>query len=259
MDAIILVGGLGTRLRSELGPMPKAMVSIAGRPFLERLLIHLSLSNVRSIVLAVSYGRELIEGHFNDGAAFGVSIQYCREAEPLGTAGALRNALPLIQKEHVLVMNGDSFLDVNYETLLRFHENHGEELTIVGVNRADCRDFGRLQVSGRYLTSFVEKDHSDGSHGYINGGIYVFNRTLVEKILPGVVQSLETRFFPSWLAAGNRIPAYLVSQYFIDFGTPGRLTQFRQDFAQGLVPLRGLSSERCAQPLTSNVDRKVTN
>jgi NDP-sugar pyrophosphorylase family protein len=238
MEALLLVGGLGSRLRSELGYLPKPMVDVGGRPFLERLLINLRSSNIRSVVLAVSYGRECIESHFRDGAALGLFIRYSREAEPLGTAGALRNALPLLRSDQIVVVNGDSFVDVDYDDLLRFHRVHGKRLTIVAVHRSDCRDFGRLRISDNHITQFLEKDDSDHSAGYVNGGAYIFDRQLVESIRPGVVQSLETEVFPSLLANGERIPIYCLDRYFMDLGTPERLQQIREDFRQGLIPFR---------------------
>jgi NDP-sugar pyrophosphorylase family protein len=238
VQAVVLVGGLGTRLRSALGDIPKPMADVGGRPFLERLLVNLRSFNVCSVILAVSYGGDCIESHFGDGAAQGVSIKYCRERQPLGTAGGLRNALPLMRENQIVVMNGDSFVEVDYEELLRFHQMHGKRLTIVAVHRSDCRDFGRLQISGKHLTSFLEKDRANESAGYINGGIYIFDRSLVADIRTGVAQSLETEFFQSLLCNGECIPVYLVDRYFTDFGTPERLQQMREDFREGLIPFR---------------------
>jgi mannose-1-phosphate guanylyltransferase len=244
MEALLLVGGLGSRLRSELGYLPKPMVDVGGRPFLERLMINLRSYNIRSIVLAVSYGRELIESHFGDGAALGVSIRYSREAEPLGTGGALRNALPLLRGDHIVVVNGDSFVDVDYDDLLRFHRMHGKRLTIVAVHRSDCRDFGRLRISDNRIALFLEKDHSDPSAGYINGGAYIFDRLLVDSIPAGAVRSLEMDVFPSLLTNGECIPVYCSDRYFMDLGTPERLQQMREDFRHGLIPFRD-----CEPPL----------
>ena len=211
-------------------------------PFLERVLIHLRSFEIESAILAVSHGRESIEAHFGDGTARGMSITYTRETQPLGTAGALRQALPLLKGDQVLVLNGDSFVDLDYRAMLRFHRVRGNQLTMAAVQRSDCRDFGRLRISNRNVVAFAEKEHRDSSAGYINAGVYVFDRQLIETIPPGVVRSLEEEVFPSILSRGDGIGAYCIQSYFMDLGTPERLQQLRGDFAQGLVPLRGVDT-----------------
>lgn len=234
----MLVGGLGTRLSSELGELPKPMVDVGGCPFLERELVHLRECGIRSIVLAVSHRRESIEERFGDGTVLGMSIVYSRETQRLGTAGALRNALPLLRGDEVLVLNGDSFAEVDYDDLLRFHRAHGGSLTMSTVYLSDCRDYGRLQISEGRVFSFTEKQNSDSSPGYINAGVYVFGRDLIESIPAGVVESLENNLFPDMLVRGQSIYSYCTQGYFVDMGTPKRLQQLRADFSQGLVPLR---------------------
>jgi mannose-1-phosphate guanylyltransferase len=241
-QTVLLVGGLGTRLRSETGDLPKAMIDVHGMPFLERILIHLRSSEIESAILAVSHGRESIETHFRDGTACGMSITYTRETQALGTAGALRQALHLLKGDQVLVLNGDSFVDLDYHAMLKFHRARGNQLTIAAVHRSDCRDFGRLRISNGNVVAFAEKEHRDPSAGYINAGVYVFDRELIETIPSGVVRSLEKEVFPSMLSRGDCIGAYCVQSYFMDLGTPERLQQLRVDFAQGLVPLRGVDT-----------------
>jgi mannose-1-phosphate guanylyltransferase len=241
LEAVLLVGGLGTRLSSELGDLPKPMVEVAGYPFLEHELLHLREFGIRSIVLAVSHRREAIEQRFGDGRGLGLSIAYSRETQPLGTAGALRNALPLLQGDEVLVLNGDSFAEIDYDELLRFHRSHGGQLTISALHQPDCRDYGRVNISDGQVLGFVEKSHTDSSPGYINAGVYVFSRGLIESIRPAVVESLENKLFPSLIARGERIYAYCTKGYFIDMGTPQRLQQLRSDYLRGVVPLRGVS------------------
>jgi mannose-1-phosphate guanylyltransferase len=240
LEVVMLVGGLGVRLSSELGGLPKPMVEVGGCPFLERELLHLREFGIRTIILAVSHRREAIEKHFGDGTSLGMSVNYSRETQPLGTAGALGNALPLVEGDEVLVLNGDSFAEVDYADLLRFHRAHGGNLTISAVYQSDCRDYGRLQISRGRVLAFVEKKHSDSSPGYINAGVYIFRRELIETIPQGVVGSLENMLFPSLLVSGKNIYAYCMKGYFVDMGTPQRLQQLRSDFVEGRVPLRGM-------------------
>jgi NDP-sugar pyrophosphorylase family protein len=215
------------------------MIEVSGMPFLERILIHLRSFQVESAILAVSHGRKSIEAHFRNRMTSGISITYSRETHPLGTAGALRKTLRLLKDNQVLVLNGDSFVDLDYHEMLRFHRLQGNQLTIAAVERSDCRDFGRLRILNGNVVAFVEKQHRDRSAGYINAGVYVFDRGLIETFPAGIVQSLETDVFPSILSRSGRIGAYCVQSYFMDLGTPQRLQQLRVDFAQGLVPLRG--------------------
>lgn len=242
LEIVLLVGGLGTRLSPELGQLPKPMVDVGGCPFLERELLHLREFGIRNIILAVSHRGEAIEERFGDGTSLGMSIIYSREAQRLGTAGALRNALPLLRGDEVFVQNGDSFAEVDYGELLRFHRAHGGNLTMSAAYMPDCRDYGRLQISEGRVLSFVEKQNSDSSPGYINAGVYVFGREPIETIPAGVVESLENDLFPALLARGESIYAYCTQGYFLDMGTPQRLQQLRADFLQGLVPLRGTGS-----------------
>ena len=244
LEVVLLVGGLGTRLSSEPGDLPKPMVEVGGYPFLEHELLHLREFGIRTIILAVSHRHEAIEQRFGDGTPLELSITYSRETHPLGTAGALRNALPLVYGDEVLVLNGDSFTDVDYGELLQFHRTHGGKLTMSAFHNSDCRDYGRLQISEGQVLGFVEKEHSDSSPGYINAGVYVFSRGLIQSIRPEVVASLENELFPSLIASGERIYAYCTKGYFIDMGTPQRLQKLRSDFLQGVVPLRGVGSAK---------------
>jgi mannose-1-phosphate guanylyltransferase len=241
LEVVLLVGGLGTRLSSELGDLPKPMVEVGGYPFLEHELLHLREFGIHKIVLAVSHRREAIEQRFADGKELDLSIAYSRETQPLGTAGALRNALALLRGDEVLVLNGDSFAEIDYDELLRFHRGHGGKLTISALYQPDCRDYGRLRISDGQILEFVEKSQGDSSPGYINAGVYVFSRELIESIRPGVVESLENRFFPSLIARGENIYTYCTQGYFIDMGTPQRLQQLRSDYLRGVIPLRGVS------------------
>lgn len=237
-ETVLLVGGLGTRLRSELGDLPKPMVDIGGQPFLERVILHLRSYQVRRFILAVGYGREAIEQYFGDGAFLDVSIEYSRETQPLGTAGAVRNTFPLLREHQVLVLNGDSFADIDYDDLLTFHRAQGGPLTLAAVYKPDCRDFGRVQIFDNRVTSFREKLHSDNTPGHINTGVYVFERGLIETIPAGIVQSLEQQVFPSLLERGGKIQAFCTDRYFMDLGTPQRLRQLRSDFLRGVIPFR---------------------
>ena len=127
MQAILLCGGMGTRLRSVVSDRPKPMADICGKPFLQYLLEMLRDKGITEVIFALGYMGEMIEEYFQDGSAFGLKIAYSYEEEPLGTGGAIRNALPKILEEEVLVLNADTYFPMDYQGLYHFHqENDGD-------------------------------------------------------------------------------------------------------------------------------------
>ena len=138
MQAILLCGGMGTRLRSVVADRPKPMADICGKPFLQYLLEMLRDKGITEVIFALGYMGEMIEEYFQDGSAFGLKITYSYEEEPLGTGGAIRNALPKILEEEVLVLNADTYFPMDYQGLLRFHQ----EMTEISVWLPErCRIF----------------------------------------------------------------------------------------------------------------------
>lgn len=226
-DAIILCGGSGTRLRSVTGELPKSMAFVAGRPFLELLFDQLIQNGLKRVVLAVGYGRDLIRSHFTH-QSLPLDISYSEELSPLGTGGALRNAVGHLRSETALVMNGDSYTDASLTSLVREHETSGADASILVVN-ADGRDdcgFIRLDDQQR-IRSFEEKSVVSQSK-YLNAGIYVMSRDLLATIQPQTQLSLERDVFPSWLDAGRVIHASIFAGNCVDIGTPERYRSAQQ-------------------------------
>ena len=150
MKAVLLVGGLGTRLRSAVSSLPKALASVGDRPFLELLVRQLARQGISQLVMCTGYLAEQIEDTLGDGSSFGVKIEYSREAVPLGTGGALRLAQRYMQHEcEFLVLNGDSFLQIDFSELISFHRKHDSLATIAVVP---------VQNASRYGTVHVEAD-----------------------------------------------------------------------------------------------------
>ncbi len=217
VDVIILVGGLGTRLRSVAPDVPKAMVNIVGRPFLEILLQNLAKQNIKRVILSVGYMSENIMNHFGDRFA-NMEIIYAIEKTPLGTGGAVYNSLPFCFSDHVLILNGDTFLDLNIDDLeLYWQQMHVP--TIVACMVADTSRYGRLSIDdNNRVIKFSEKGLS-GS-GIINAGacilpINIFN----EYPIHSKSFSLETDFL-SKIISSKRVDAFVVDGYFIDIGIP---------------------------------------
>lgn len=220
MEAIILAGGLGTRLSARVRDLPKAMAPVAGRPFLEILLGQLERCGYARVLLSVGYLHEAIENHF--GSAFGaIQIDYSIEQSPLGTGGAIRTTLALAREPAVLVLNGDTFLDADYAAMMRFHAAKGAQMTMAVTRQPDIARYGGVVIDGGRVTGFEEKGRS-GS-GCINAGAYVLDRNLDwPPDLPSHF-SFERDFLVPRVASRTaqlRPAAFEVSGFFLDIGVP---------------------------------------
>src|SRR5580700_8076707 len=219
IKAILLVGGLGTRLRSVVASTPKVLASIGERSFLELLVRQLRSQGIRRLVMCTGYLADQIESQFGDGGQWEVSIEYSREEKPLGTAGAVKLAQNhLGDSPEFFVLNGDSFLEVDFGNLLAFHQGHDSAIGSIAVLQVEnASRFGTVQVdSDNRIIGFTEKTGSE-LPGLVNGGVYVFNQSVLQRIPEGPV-SLERDVFPRLLDDG----IYVQEQHgmFIDIGTP---------------------------------------
>jgi NDP-sugar pyrophosphorylase family protein len=213
----ILAGGLGTRLRAVVGEHPKVLAEVNGRPFLTLLLRRLESFGFRRVVLCTGYKTDEVE--YAIGRRFGeLSIVYSRERDPLGTGGALRQALPFLQSERVLAMNGDSFCEVDLEGLCASHaaRKAGASLALAWVD--DRSRFGQVQISETgQITAFTEKSGAGGG-GWINAGIYLIERKLIQLLPANLTLSLEREVLPMWIAQG--VYGFKAQGRFLDIGTP---------------------------------------
>jgi NDP-sugar pyrophosphorylase family protein len=220
-DAILLCGGAGLRLRSVIGDGPKGMADVAGRPFLELLIRQLHRHDFKRVILAVGYQNDVIQSHFCK-RSVGLQLVYSVESSPLGTGGALRNAADLVESDTVLIMNGDSYTDVDLSRLIKDHQQTNADASVVVVpadGRTDC-GFVLLDENGR-LTSFDEKQ-APVHAAYVNAGIYLVSRAMLDQIPADVAISLERELLPQWLRQGRTIRGFIYSGACIDIGTPER-------------------------------------
>ena len=235
MQAILLCGGMGTRLRSVVSDRPKPMADICGKPFLQYLLEMLRDKGITEVIFALGYMGEMIEEYFQDGSAFGLKIAYSYEEDPLGTGGAIRNALPKIMEEEVLVLNADTYFPMDYQGLYRFHQENDGDFSLATRAVPDISRYGavRRDAAGRIL-AWNEKLEDGGQPlaGEINGGIYVMKKSLIAEIPEGK-QSLEQDCIPKWLSEGKRIFGLPFEGYFMDIGIPKDYQQFITDVEQG--------------------------
>jgi len=224
------VGGMGTRLRSVASSTPKPLVSVGGKSFLELLVRQLRYQGIRRLVMCTGYLGDQIESEFGDGHSLDVDIEYSKELQPLGTAGAVKLAQQYLQDvSHFLVMNGDSFLEIDFPELIQFHCEHDglASMAVLQVNNATRYGTVRMNAASR-VVGFSEKTGGDAS-GIVNAGVYVFDRAVLDHISEGPA-SLERDVFPRLLDHG----VYALEQHgmFIDIGTPEDYARAQQLCAQ---------------------------
>ncbi len=233
MQAVILAGGLGTRLRSIVSDKPKPMVEIKGKPFLEYQIEFLRHHQICDFVLCVGYLHNVIQEYFRDGAPWGVRIKYAVEEELLGTAGAVKNAEKHLQERFVL-LNGDSFFDFDLSAMLKFHSSRRSEdrssagcIALTEVD--DLRSYGAITIdgSGRIL-NFEEKSSGSTAAKHINAGVYVLEKEVMNLIPPMQKVSLEQETFPALLQNGKALSGFATRGFFVDIGTPTGLHTFKQ-------------------------------
>ena len=231
MDVFILAGGLGTRIRALFPDRPKALIPVWGKPFLEWQIERLAKQGFHHFVLCVSHFSEQIVRHFGDGAAWGVRVEYSIEAEPMGTAGALKLAAPFFQ-ETSLVLNGDTYLATDYRALIAAHQEkatHGQGIGSLGlVAVQDTGRFGQVILDGdNRIVAFREKTPSPAQAGLINAGLYVLAPTVLETIPAGRPASIENDTFPA-LVAAQALYGFPVEGAFVDMGTPEGYAHLKQ-------------------------------
>jgi NDP-sugar pyrophosphorylase family protein len=217
LPAVLLVGGMGTRLRSVVPSSPKPMAAVGDQSFLELLGRQLQRQGVRRVVMCSGYLADQIEAKFGDGSAWDVVIEYSREQEALGTAGAIKLAQSLLLgASEFLVMNGDSFLEIDFSQLIRFHRERKGIASMAVVRVQDAGRYGTVRVESGRVMGFLEKTGANAP-GPINAGVYVFDHAIIEHIPEGPA-SLERDVFPKVLDRG----VYALEQggMFIDIGTP---------------------------------------
>jgi mannose-1-phosphate guanylyltransferase len=243
LEAILLVGGQGSRLRPLTISTPKPMLAVAGVPFLTHLLARLAAAGITHAVLGTSYQAQVFADHFGDGAGLGLRLDYVTETEPLGTGGGIRNVADVLcsgRDDPVLVLNGDVLSGHDLSAQLAEHERSGAALTLHLTEVADARAFGcvPLDDTGRVI-SFLEKMDQPVTNR-INAGCYVFNRSVIDVIPAGRPVSVERETFPEMVAAGIRVQGYVESAYWLDLGTPAAFVTGSADLVTGVAPSAAL-------------------
>ena len=223
IDVAILAGGLGTRLRGAIGDRPKVLAPVAGRAFLDLLLDRLAAQGFRRVVLLLGHRAEIVLAHLAAHPRTDLAVATTIEPQPLGTAGALRAALPLLTSDPVMVLNGDTLTGFEAATFIAVHARSGASATLLAVEVPDAGRYGALEidVQGRLLR-FHEKRAGAGP-GLINAGVYLLGRGFLDGLAASTGPSLERdvleRQPPATLAT------WRTTSPFIDIGTPESLAQ----------------------------------
>ncbi|CAB1001869.1 GDP-mannose pyrophosphorylase [Corynebacterium diphtheriae] len=235
-DAVILVGGKGTRLRPLTVSTPKPMLPTAGVPFLSHLLARIKAAGTTHVVLGTSFKAEVFEDYFGDGADLGLEIEYVVENKPLGTGGGIRNVYDKLRANTVMVFNGDVLGGTDLGGILDAHHAKNADLTMHLVRVPDPRAFGCVptDAEGR-VSAFLEKTE-DPPTDQINAGCYVFRRELIGEIPADRVVSVERETFPRLLEEGRRVFGYVDNAYWRDMGTPSDFVRGSSDLVRGIAP-----------------------
>lgn len=217
MEAIILAGGLGTRLQSVLKDVPKPMADIHGKPFLWYLLVFLQKGGITKVILSVGYQQTFIKDYFQD-SFLGMEIVYSCEEKLLGTGGAIRKALAYTTEKAVMVLNGDTFFNFSIEKLYEIHTKSSSKVTLGLKPMQNFDRYGSVEMTDSVVTMFEEKKFKQ--HGLINAGAYLMNRDIFGIYdVSKEIFSFEKDFLEEYLS-DLRPTAYLCDGYFVDIGIP---------------------------------------
>ena len=261
MQAIILCGGKGTRLRSVIGEKQKTMTEVGSEPFLVNVIKHLKKYKITNVIFATGYKSHEVRDYFGEKYYFGVEINYSEEKIALGTGGAIRNCLNKMKYDYALVLNGDTLFQADLKKLEDNFITAKADMTIACKEIDDKSRYGSIRINYNgertkgnksigYIMSFDEKATKEelgigvepsqteqtGKSGkpekniydlVINGGIYIIKRSLIETIPAGVNSSLEKDLIPNWIKEGKLITAEVSDARFIDIGTPDSLEEFK--------------------------------
>ncbi|MGP6175200.1 sugar phosphate nucleotidyltransferase [Corynebacterium sp. A21] len=251
-DAVILVGGKGTRLRPLTMNTPKPMLPTAGFPFLQHLLARIEAAGIKHVILSTSFRAEVFSDYFGDGAEMGLEIEYVFEEEALGTGGGIRNVLDKLRNDTVMVFNGDVLSGTDLGGILDTHREREADLTMHLLRVSDPSAFGCVptDADGRVL-EFLEKTE-DPPTDQINAGCYVFRRSVIEEDIPaGRNVSVERETFPKMLAEDRKVYGHVDNAYWRDMGRPDDFVRGSSDLVRGVVVsplLSGRTGESYVDP-----------
>lgn len=239
MKALILIGGMGTRLRPLTCEKPKPLLPICNKPFLEYQFQLIRKHGIREVILCVAYLSHEFENYFGNGKKWGLKIRYVHEKKPLGTGGAIRNASRHID-EPVVIFNGDIMTDIDLTAMMRYHKAKKSFVTMALSRVKDPTLFGLVETGkSGLIESFVEKPSWDEvTCNTINAGVYIFDPKAVNMIPKGVNFSVERGLFPELLNQKYPFYGYISQGYWLDIGTMDKYLQANFDLLSGQIHLK---------------------
>ncbi len=228
ITAVILAGGLGTRLRKVVSDRPKVLSNVCKRPFLSYLLDQLTDGGFKHVVLCIGYLGEQVKKVF--GSRYGsLRLFYSQEKKSLGTAGAIRLALPLFKSKLLLILNGDSFFETDLRTFVDQHNEKCSNASMLLVEMTDTSHYGSVKVDTNCIIKSFDEKVSNIRNGWVNSGIYLIEDHMVRKIPAYQSVSLEHEMFPAWI--GHGLYGYQRHGRFIDIGTPETFAEAQEFFS----------------------------
>lgn len=238
VQAILLAGGLGTRLHPLTEQLPKPMIPVMGTPWLDRLVESLAAHGIDEITLSLRHGKEVIMEHFREPRP-GVNIRFAVEPKPLGTGGAIRFAAGVDPAKTLLVMNADIVQTFDISEFLRFHHERNAQVTIGLIEVEDPSAYGAVELdSDGRIRRFVEKPRPGETESrLVNAGIYAIDPGVLSFIPEGREVSVERETFPALLEAGIRVYGVRCQGYWKDIGTRSRYLELHRDILDGNCPI----------------------
>lgn len=237
MKAIIIAGGLGTRLRPLTYNVPKPIMPLANKPFVLHQIELLRKFGITEIILNLHYLSDNIRNIFEDGKDLGVKVHYSIEEKPLGTAGAVKNAEKFFDSKPMLVFNGDILTDINLEKMIKFHEEKKGKVTLALTKVEDPTMYGLIITDNdQRVLEFREKPSwEDVTANTINAGIYIVDPSIFKLVPKGKEYSFERQLYPSLLEKGEKIYGYVTDAYWMDIGDPVKYLRAHRDILSGDV------------------------
>jgi mannose-1-phosphate guanylyltransferase len=237
VQAVLLVGGLGTRLRPLTNDRPKSIVPVVNRPVLEHTLAYLKQFGIKDIVITLNYLPEVIEEYFGDGSKFGVNLTYFMEQEPRGTAGAVKNAESYLEGKF-FVLNGDVFTDMDLNEMMNYHRKKKAKATIALTRVENPSAFGVVETNNKgRVQKFIEKPPAGTeTTNWINAGTYILERDVLDTIPSNVHHMFENGVFPHLVNTGQPVFGYPYGGYWLDMGNPAHYYTINMDMMNEKLP-----------------------
>ncbi len=228
IDVLILCGGEGKRLKKISGSIPKPMVDVGGKVFLDIIIDYLHKAGFRRIILGIGYRAQFIKKYYSQRKVAGMAITFSEEKKPLGTGGAVKKAKRFIKSKFFFVLNGDTFSKFNVTRIVKFYKDKNAKLLVLLRKAKARKDYGVITLGkNSEITSFNEKIIS-GAGSLVNGGVYLFSKSIFSQMPQKDKFSLECDFFPQMI--GKSFYGYSDGDFFIDIGTPKRFLEATKYF-----------------------------